>query len=77
MPWAVLDGLRQLIPCQHVGFSELDLLKRQPVTPQYVEHGGGRGIACGLASAQQPPYPYYWSHRRKFRTATWNRPVMW
>ncbi|HEY6747089.1 MAG TPA: LuxR C-terminal-related transcriptional regulator [Mycobacteriales bacterium] len=67
MPWAVLDGLLQLIPCQHVGFSELDLLKRQPVILQHVEQGGARGMACGFASAQQPPYPDFWSHRRQFR----------
>jgi DNA-binding CsgD family transcriptional regulator len=67
MPWTALDGLLRLIPCRHVGFSELDLLKRQPVTLQHVEEGGGRVIACGFATEQQPPYPYYWTHRQQFR----------
>ena len=66
MPWAVLERLRELIPCRHVAFSELNFLEKQPITLQHVEEAGKRTIACGFTTKQQFPYPQYWIHRGQF-----------
>jgi DNA-binding CsgD family transcriptional regulator len=66
VPWAVLDRLLELIPCRHVGFSELDHVQRQPVTLEHVKEGGERSIACGFTTVQELPYPQYWTHRGQF-----------
>ena len=42
MPWAALDRLQQLIPCDGVQFDELDLQGHLTLTRQVVEDGGDR-----------------------------------
>ena len=66
MPWAVLDQLLQLVPCEGVGFTEYDLRQLQPLTLQSVEQTGERSIECDFADERDRPYPEYWVHRRQF-----------
>jgi DNA-binding CsgD family transcriptional regulator len=66
MPWAVLDHLLQIVPCEVVAFREYDLAEQQPITLQDVEEGGERSIVCSFVGRQEPPYPEYWTHCRQF-----------
>jgi hypothetical protein len=40
MPWAVLDQLLKVVPCEHVNFNEYDLREHRPVTLPSVDEGG-------------------------------------
>jgi DNA-binding CsgD family transcriptional regulator len=64
MPWAALERLLQLVPCEDVAFDEYDLWGQQPITLQDVD--GDRFIECSFDGKQEPPYPEYWTHRRQF-----------
>jgi DNA-binding CsgD family transcriptional regulator len=66
MPWAVLDHLLQLVPCEGVSFNELNVRERQPITLQGVAEGGARSLECNFAENDQPPYSEYWLHRESF-----------
>ena len=58
MPWAVLDQLLQLVPCEGVGFTEYDLRQLQPLTLQSVEQTGERRIECDIGSHFAVKYDY-------------------
>jgi hypothetical protein len=63
MPWAILDRLLQLVPCDGVQFEELDLQKHSVLAGQVVDDGGNRitGFGSDLDSAARFPVL-----RRKF-----------
>ena len=65
MPWAVLDHLLQLVPCDGVSFNELNVRERQPITLQVTE-GGARSLECNFAENDQPPCSEYWLQRESF-----------
>jgi DNA-binding CsgD family transcriptional regulator len=62
MPWAVLDGLLGLVPCDAVGFTEFDEPNKVILTEQFLE-GHERSLA--LDNDQEPDHPY-WSHFHDF-----------
>jgi len=72
MPWAVLDQLLRLVPCQGIVFNELNVREQQPVTLQGLEEGGARDIERDFAETDQPPYAEYWTRTgdNSCRTAT-------
>src|SRR5829696_1986840 len=65
MPWAVLDRLLEIVPCEDLGFREYDLRGQQPITLQDQDVEDTRFIQC-FDGKQEPPYPEYWTHRRQF-----------
>ena len=62
MPWAVLDRLQQLIPCNGVQLDELDLDARVTLTRQVVEDGGPRITEFGTDGSDAR----LWALREKF-----------
>src|SRR4051794_28700573 len=47
VPWALLEGLAQLIRADGVQVSELDWAAERLVAKQYLEEGGERGVLRG------------------------------
>jgi DNA-binding CsgD family transcriptional regulator len=62
MPWAVLDRLHQLIPCNCVGFSEVDVQRHASATAQCLE-GGERFFEAGHETDGDAQF---WELRAKF-----------
>ncbi|WP_186762695.1 helix-turn-helix transcriptional regulator [Lentzea tibetensis] len=61
MPWAVLDGLSRLIPCDSVGFVEVDAPQKVFLTDQWVQVGE-RELEQNVGDADNP----YWVLWRDF-----------
>jgi len=61
MPWAVLDGLSTLIPCDSVTFTEFDPSRKVFLTNQWVEVGE-RVLDQNVSDADNP----YWALWREF-----------
>ncbi|ONI82615.1 hypothetical protein ALI22I_41990 [Saccharothrix sp. ALI-22-I] len=59
MPWAVLDGLLDLIHCDAVGFTEFDVPHKVFLTEQFLE-GHERSLA--LDNDQETDHPYWRFH---------------
>lgn len=53
MPWAVLDGLLHLVPCDQVAFNDMNLHDHQPIVLQSVE-GGVRRMMRALPAIHEP-----------------------
>jgi DNA-binding CsgD family transcriptional regulator len=79
MPWAVVDGLLDLVGCDHVGFTEFDIPRKVFLTEQFNEGGGVRTLDFDL---DDPDLPYWklWydflSCSYAIRTGDLNRVVM-
>jgi DNA-binding CsgD family transcriptional regulator len=61
MPWAVLDGLLDLIRCDAVGFTEFDKPHKVFLTEQFLEGHDERTLA--LDNDQEPDHPYWLLHQ--------------
>jgi DNA-binding CsgD family transcriptional regulator len=73
MPWAVLERLREMIPCEQVAFKDFDLREQQLVFFQSF-HGEDERIFKGnLADGWVPPYPEYWAHYPRFLPHNYRR----
>jgi len=59
MPWTVMDGLMNLVPCKEVGFCELDLPHRGRPVGQCVLDGGERDFESGDAYDPTPDEAYW------------------
>jgi DNA-binding CsgD family transcriptional regulator len=66
MPWAVLGGLRRLVPSQMMIFQETDLGESSRSVALQLEAEGGQR---SFSEQWEPPYPGYWADREKFKPA--------
>jgi hypothetical protein len=65
-PWAVMDGLMNLVPCEELGFCELNVPHRGRPICQFVLGGGDRDFESG--DAYDPtPHEAYWRLSPGFR----------
>ncbi len=62
MPWALLDGLVRLVPCDDVGFHELDLIEHRSLIGQDVDARGERSSYLPERDddSQRPFWLHYW-----------------
>jgi|tagenome__1003787_1003787.scaffolds.fasta_scaffold20961528_3 DNA-binding CsgD family transcriptional regulator len=72
MPWAVLDRLHQLIPCDAVQFDEMDVQGRRPLIEQVFEDGGERIIELQRHIEGQDT-SQFWALRDGFLPYTYGR----
>ncbi|MBE8520370.1 hypothetical protein ILP97_23235 [Amycolatopsis sp. H6(2020)] len=81
LPWALLDRLAQLIPCEAISCPEFDLPHELPMRDQWLE-GGERTLELGAEEGVE--VPEYWESLRHFdpctypeRTGDLLTPVRW
>ena len=67
-PWTTFDGLAELIPCDSIFFSELDLRRQQRVAGQELNGGSERAIFFG-SGEPIPDESVFWMHRDAFWAA--------
>ncbi len=70
LPWAMLEGLAQLVGCDAVNFPEVDLANRHDVIEQWFDDEG-RGIAVGDSTDPRPPD--YWEYLKEFLPCNYAR----
>jgi DNA-binding CsgD family transcriptional regulator len=70
MPWAVLAGLVELIPCDNLGFSELDPHTPEIVIQQDLEYAGQRSMKLGVHGPRQNTF---WAYFPTFRPREYRR----
>lgn len=56
IPWKLLTVLDRLIPCEQIGFSEMDHQRRRVVNDQFIE-----GSFEGFEGVQELPHEPWWS----------------
>lgn len=69
LPWAMLEGLAQLVGCDCVSFPEVDLTNGRRVAEQWLDDDGTRGIEVG--AEPNPPPAHYWDAVREFLPCTY------
>ncbi|GAA3794559.1 MULTISPECIES: response regulator transcription factor [Amycolatopsis] len=63
LPWATLDALAHLVPCDELDFAELDRAHRRIIISQ-ADDGGGRELEFDVA--ESPGSVMYWEHSPGF-----------
>jgi DNA-binding CsgD family transcriptional regulator len=69
LPWAMLEGLAQLVGCDAVNFPEVDLANRHDVMEQWLDDDGSRGFDVGDSTDPRPPD--YWKYLKEFLPCTY------
>jgi DNA-binding CsgD family transcriptional regulator len=65
VPWALLDGLRELLRCDEVSLVELDMHRRGTLIHQSVIDGGERALEANVHYDPEADH-LFWSHYRGF-----------
>ncbi|MEU5264138.1 LuxR C-terminal-related transcriptional regulator [Amycolatopsis sp. NPDC021455] len=68
MPWALLDRLASLIPCEAISCPEFDLQRELPMRDQWLE-GDDRTLELGAEGGVA--LPDYWESLRRFEPCTY------